>query len=68
MIPELYLHGLATGDFELSLRSFLGEGASLSPSSVTLLKQRWESEYESWRKRSLSWDSYAYLWCDGVYP
>jgi transposase-like protein len=68
LIPELYLHGLATGDFELALRGFLGKGASLSPSSVTRLKQRWESEYESWRKRSLSRGDYAYLWCDGVYP
>ena len=46
MIPELYLHGLATGDFELALRGFLGEGASLSASSVTRLKEKWESEYQ----------------------
>jgi putative transposase len=68
LIPELYLHGLATGDFELALRGFLGEGASLSASSVTRLKEQWEAEYESWRKRPLSTDGYAYLWCDGVYP
>ena len=46
MIPELYLHGLATGDFELALRGFLGDGASLSASSVSRLKEQWESEYE----------------------
>ena len=68
LIPELYLHGLATGDFELALRGFLGEGASLSASSVTRLKEKWESEYESWRKRSLSSGGYVYLWCDGIYP
>jgi len=68
MIPELYLHGLATGDFELALRGFLGEGASLSPASVIRLKQKWETEYETWRKRSLSGHSFVYLWCDGVYP
>ena len=68
LIPELYLHGLATGDFELALRGFLGEGASLSASTVTRLKEKWESEYESWRKRPLSSGGYAYLWCDGVYP
>jgi len=68
LIPELYLHGLATGDFELALRGFLGEGASLSASSVTRLKEQWGAEYESWRKRPLSPDGYAYLWCDGVYP
>ena len=27
LIPELYLHGLAEGDFELALRGLLGEGA-----------------------------------------
>jgi putative transposase len=26
LIPELYLHGLASGDFELALRHLLGEG------------------------------------------
>ena len=30
MLPELYLHGLAKGDFELALRGLLGEGAPLS--------------------------------------
>ena len=68
MIPELYLHGLATGDFEMALRGFLGDGASLSPASVVRLKEKWEGEYENWRKRSLKGTKYAYLWCDGVYP
>ena len=30
LIPELYLHGLAEGDFELALRGLQGEGAPLS--------------------------------------
>lgn len=68
MIPELYLHGLATGDFELALRGFLGDGASLSASSVSRLKEQWEAEYERWRKRSLGEGHYVYLWCDGIYP
>ena len=29
MLPELYLQGLAKGDFDLELRGLLGEGASL---------------------------------------
>ena len=33
MLPQLYLHGLASGDFELALRGLLGEGAPLSASS-----------------------------------
>src|SRR5437899_7284376 len=32
LLPQLYLHGLALGDFELALRGLLGEGAPLSPS------------------------------------
>ena len=68
LIPELYVQGLATGDFEPALRGLLGEGASLSPSTVVRLKAHWESEYETWRKRSLADHQYVYLWCDGVYP
>jgi putative transposase len=34
LIPELYLHGLAEGDFELALRGLLGEGAPLSTGST----------------------------------
>ena len=68
LIPELYVQGLATGDFEPALRGLLGEGANLSPATVTRLKAQWEEEYEQWRKRSLEEHRYAYLWCDGVYP
>lgn len=68
LIPELYVQGLATGDFEPALRGLLGDGASLSPATVTRLKAQWEEEYEQWRKRPLDEHGYAYLWCDGVYP
>ena len=33
-LPELYLHGLAKGDFELALRGLLGDGVPLSASSM----------------------------------
>jgi putative transposase len=68
LIPELYVQGLATGDFEPALRGLLGEGANLSPTTVTRLKAQWEEEYEQWRKRPIDEHGYAYLWCDGVYP
>lgn len=68
LIPELYVQGLATGDFEPALRGLLGDRASLSPSTVVRLKEQWEAEYEVWRRRSLAEHQYAYLWCDGVYP
>lgn len=41
MLPELYLHGLAKGDFELALRGLFGDGAPLSPASIQRLKAKW---------------------------
>ena len=40
LLPELYLHGLAKGDFELALRGLLGEGAPLSASSIASTERR----------------------------
>jgi putative transposase len=45
LLPQLYLHGLALGDFELALRGVLGDGAPLSPTSLQRLKVQWEEEY-----------------------
>ena len=47
MLPELYLHGLSQGDFELALRGFLGNGAPLSASSIGRLRAQWEEELET---------------------
>ena len=52
MIPELYLHGLAEGDFELALRGLLGEGAPPSKSSAKRLRRKWVVEHERWEKRA----------------
>src|SRR6476620_10880072 len=46
LLPQLYLHGLALGDFELALRGLLGDGAPLSPASLLRLKTQWQLEYE----------------------
>lgn len=67
LLPELYLHGLAEGDFELALRGLLGEGAPLSGSTVARLKRRWQGQYASWRVRSLVGLQAVYLWADGIY-
>jgi len=67
LVPELYLHGLASGDFELALRELLGEGAPLSASSLQRLKQKWEGEYEQWRSAAVEQEEWAYLWADGIY-
>lgn len=67
LLPELYLHGLSTGDFDLALRGLLGEGAPLSASSIQRLKARFELEYETWAKRDLSDLEVVYWWADGLY-
>jgi len=38
LVPELYLHGLASR-----------EGAPLSASSLQRLKEKWQGEYEQWK-------------------
>jgi putative transposase len=67
LLPELYLHGLALGDFDLALRGLLGEGAPLSATSIARLKASWQAEYEGWKNRSLADLEAVYLWVDGVY-
>ena len=49
LLPELYLHGLAQGDFDLALRGLLGDGAPLSAPSIARLKAGWQAEYELWK-------------------
>ena len=67
LIPTLYLHGLAEGDFDLALRGLLGDRAPVSASTVARLKERWHGEYHVWRRRSLEELEVVYLWVDGVY-
>jgi len=67
LLPELYLHGLAKGDFDLAMRGLLGEGAPLSPASIGRLKAKWQIEYEQWKKRNLSEVKVVYQWADGIY-
>ncbi len=49
LLPELYLHGLARGDFELALRGLLGEAAPLSASAVQRLTHDWQTQYATWK-------------------
>ena len=67
LLPELYLHGLSTGDFELALRDLLGDGAPLSASSIQRLKARFELEYKDWKEQDLSSLEVVYAWADGLY-
>lgn len=67
LLPELYLHGLALGDFELALRGLLGDGAPLSASAIGRLKATWQAQYAAWQQRDLSDVTLVYLWADGIY-
>ena len=67
LIPQLYLHGLAQGDFDLALRGLLGEEAPISASTVARLKERWHAEWREWKNRSLGEVEVVYMWVDGVY-
>lgn len=67
LIPQLYLHGLSEGDFDLALRGLLGDDAPVSASTVARLKGDWQAEYEQWRRRSLDHMEVVYVWADGVY-
>ena len=67
LLPDLYLHGLAQGDFDLALRGLLGEGAPLSAPSIARLKAGWQAEYDLWKTRSVAELEVVYLWVDGVY-
>lgn len=67
LIPELYLHGLSEGDFDLALRGLLGEDAPLSASTVARLKEKWQAEFAEWSRRDLEQFEVVYAWVDGVY-
>lgn len=67
LLPELYLHGLAKGDFDMALRGLLGDGAPLSASSIARLKAKWQLEYEEWKRQDLSHLEVVYQWADGIY-
>lgn len=68
LIPELYLRGVSTNNFQEALSALLGKNASgLSPASITRMKEIWEKEYEVWLKRDLTARRYVYVWADGIY-
>lgn len=67
LVPDLYLHGLSSGDFQQCFQGILGDSAPLSQTSVLRMKKEWEEEYQLWKKRRLE-KEYLYVWADGVYP
>jgi hypothetical protein len=67
LIPELYLHGLASGDSELALalRELWGEEAPLSGSSLaTAAQAAVAGEYEQWKSAAVEVKEWAYFRAD----
>jgi len=67
-LPWLYLKGISTGDMAETLQALVGPQASgLSATTIVRLKEQWQSDWQTWSKRSLVGKCYVYLWADGVY-
>ena len=67
LFPKLFVEGLATRDFEPSLRFLVGENAPLSPSTISRLNKKFKDEFEAWQKRDLKGLKIVYMWADGIY-
>jgi transposase-like protein len=65
-LPQLYLHGLSLGDFDLALAGLLGDDAPVSAATVARLKEVWHGEYRQWQTRPIT-GQVVYLWIDGLY-
>ncbi len=66
-VTELWLDGLATRDFEGTLRSFLGAEAPLSAATITQTNRRLMADFTTWSKKRLNDLELIYTWADGVY-
>jgi len=64
-LPQLSLHGLALGDFELALRGMRGDAAPLSAAALTRLKAGGQRESEAWTQRRVAALAGVYVWAAG---
>ena len=60
-----YVRGLSTRDIEAALTEALGEGATVSKSTVSRICEAIKEEFEAFRHRSLSEIELEYLYLDG---
>lgn len=67
LLPELYWHGLAEGDFEPAVWGLLGEEAPLSKATMHRFRDGWTQDFEAWSWRWLKDREVAYVWADGIY-
>ena len=64
---QLFIEGLATRDFEPSLRLLVGQDAPLSPSTISRLLQQFKKDYEVFDAKDLKDARFVYIWADGIY-
>ncbi|HEY9084786.1 MAG TPA: IS256 family transposase [Candidatus Tyrphobacter sp.] len=66
-VTDLWLDGLATRDFEGTLRAFLGAEAPLSAATIARTNQRLCADLDAWNARRLGDLEVVFVWADGVY-
>jgi putative transposase len=66
-LTDLWLEGLATRDFEGTLRAFLGADAPLSAATITRTNQLLCKELDAWNERPLAGLELVFTWADGIY-
>jgi putative transposase len=66
-LTALWLDGLATRDFEGTLRAFLGADAPLSAATITRTNKQLLADFAAWNVRRLDDLDLIFSWADGVY-
>ena len=67
LFRRLLIEGLSTRDFEPALRALIGDGTTLSASTLQRLAAKFQADLDAFNRRDLSRERYAYVWADGVY-
>ena len=65
-LPNLYVEGLSTRDYERALGD-LWEGTAVSRSTVSRANEAIKQGFQKWRRRNLEEEQIAYLFLDGYY-
>ncbi|MFQ5479606.1 MAG: transposase [Candidatus Binatia bacterium] len=64
---KVFVEGLATRAFGLSLRLLMGSHLAPSPSIIGPLAGGLGAEYAAFDQRHLSESTFAWIWADGIY-
>jgi putative transposase len=67
LFRRLLIEGLSTRDFEPALRALIGDGTTLSASTLQRLAAKFGADLAVFNSRDLSKKRYAYVWADAVY-